>query len=349
VVVWFRYGFGMLYPRAQVSSLARAEHTSVPRIGLLVPCTKRKRGTAPEALRIHSLPRTDVCSLSREWVRRLDSAPVRRPATELYAGQGWTNVLDAQRALARQSVEAEVFVLSAGLGLIRADESIPTYSATFSDGEDQVAARVNDSTSRKDAHRRWLDLLHAARRTKVHRALRELRACDYIIAAMGLEYVEAAGDVLAGLAGLLGRNRFFLISAGARIAVEDPLAGFRFSLSTSAEAALPGARSSLNQRLLRWLAADLVPTTGWSRVALEAEITARLPGAPVGQTVPARPVRKLTDEQVTAWVEAQLRLAPREPNARLLQRLRQIGSCEQSRFGRLARVARQKAAGLRWI
>jgi hypothetical protein len=346
-VVWFWYGFGMTSPRPMSFGTDGAPHAHAPRIGLLVPCTKRKRGVVVDALRIRSLPRTDTCSLAAEWTRRLGAASGRRPATDLYVGQGWAYALAARRLLIGRSARVDAFVLSAGLGLISADHPVPPYSATFSSGEDQVAARADDDSPRAAIHRRWLGLLHATRGASGRSNLEQLSRCDYVVAAMGAEYVEAAGELLAELADALGGDRLLLVSVGTRLRAEDPLSKVQLPVDTLAEMLLPGARSSLNQRLLKWIVEEVVPTTGWDRAALGAEIAARLAGASAGQPRGPRPVWRLDDSQVAAWIAERLRVDPDASQSRLLQEFRKTGSCEQGRFGRLVASVREKAARAR--
>ena len=98
-----------------------------PDVHLIVTCTRRKTVAAGDAV----FPdERDVERAYRLWMERL--APARRgsppmTAGELYTGQHWSR---AAAAAARSG--AEMWILSAGLGLLHVSDPVVPYEATFS-------------------------------------------------------------------------------------------------------------------------------------------------------------------------------------------------------------------------
>jgi hypothetical protein len=98
-------------------------------LSLITTCTNRKSVRPTRQLSARSLHRGTVSALSREWVNRISGAiPIAR-ASELYQGRAFSEA----RKLA-EIAGAPLYVISAGLGLVKADKRIPSYSLTVSAG-----------------------------------------------------------------------------------------------------------------------------------------------------------------------------------------------------------------------
>src|SRR5688500_14305908 len=101
------------------------------RICLVVACSQRKRVPVPARLQLRSV-RSRATDRVVQWNARLRNADAPRlPAGELYAGDHWHSVVKAYEQARLYSSGAELWVISAGYGLVRADKRIKPYSATF--------------------------------------------------------------------------------------------------------------------------------------------------------------------------------------------------------------------------
>lgn len=84
-----------------------------------------------------------MACVAADWCERLRKAVVLHPASEIYGGRGFREAMAAASLL-----EAQLMVVSAGLGLIDAARLVPSYAATvLRDAPDGVSARVTDSFS----------------------------------------------------------------------------------------------------------------------------------------------------------------------------------------------------------
>jgi len=100
---------------------------STGNVHLIVTCTRRKTVPAGDAV----FPdERDAAKAYRLWLERLAQAsPGTSPMTagELYTGQHWSR---AAAAAARHG--AEMWVISASLGLLHVSDPVVPYEATFS-------------------------------------------------------------------------------------------------------------------------------------------------------------------------------------------------------------------------
>ena len=105
-------------------------------------CSSGKAMSPIWPLQAASLAPGPIESVSTAWLANLPCAVERMPACELYRGRGFGHV---------RSV-APPFVISAGLGLLKPDEKVPSYSLTVSAGTDDIFARIN---GRRDPAAWW--------------------------------------------------------------------------------------------------------------------------------------------------------------------------------------------------
>ena len=106
---------------------------------ILIPCTDRKRIRPPERLRARTLARAPVSDLASTWTRRIASASVSLSHCDIYCGRAYQEAIKATRL---QS--SELIVVSAGLGLVRPNRAIPSYSLTVAPGHpDSISRRVS--------------------------------------------------------------------------------------------------------------------------------------------------------------------------------------------------------------
>ena len=87
--------------------------------------------------------------MADSWLERLDSASNLVSVGDLYCGRGFTEATLAAKSL-------DLYVASAGLGLVAADDLVPSYSITVSGtGEHSLANKVSEFS----ANSWWRELL----------------------------------------------------------------------------------------------------------------------------------------------------------------------------------------------
>lgn len=144
--------------------------------------------------------------LSREervvsWWTSLSTARDRRPASDIYCGAHWSEAMEIGAAAMGSGITSDLWVASAGYGLIHSDQPIVSYSATFNPNTiDSISA--HKSGSGWELERRWwrdlarMDLPrnHLAPRTITDLAIRNPRSL--MIVSVPPAYLGAMEDDL---------------------------------------------------------------------------------------------------------------------------------------------------------
>jgi len=316
---------------------------------ILVTCTKRKRREAPPRLRLGTVRCGRPDDVARQWVNRLqDTKTTPVLATSLYAGDHWQIAASLPTSAATCGVKADLWVVSAGYGLIPSSAMIAPYSATFSSGHpDQVVARFHQREG-ADVLREWWEALSrwpgpVANKPRTIAALAALTPAVPIIVVASPKYLIAIqDDLVAARTALAEPGLLIVVSAGAR--GKGPLAMNMLDCSSRFQASLGGALMSLNVRVARSVLEKRPPypwtVQGFRHVLENLPMT-----APTGDKSHRRAV---TDDDVRQYVSKAIHENPRVRHTTLLRRYRESGyACEQKRFGRLFKEVEQKHARTR--
>lgn len=298
-------------------------------------CTTRKRVLGrPIALDSRSA-RGSVNSICNAWVAKLRSAERLGPVGELYLGRAFVDA----RAVARR-LEAEFFVVSAGLGLVHERELAPTYDVSVggrAGGRLQAALR---SAGAGSSHW-WSELTGAlgVREPLHHLMLRNPSAMVFL--ALPATYLAmVAEDLTFALADreVTRRLRIFTSEAG-RASVPTGLQASVMPYGERLESVpgYAGTQVDFPQRAMRHfveqLGADGLPLED----AHEAVASSLRP-----LRVPKPPVRaRKTDAQIKGMLRRQWQRYGGS-SSKLLRYLRDEAqvACEQSRFRDLWREVR---------
>src|SRR5262249_50156238 len=102
------------------------------RVRIIVTCTNRKRVPVASSMRLREVDAADIQTRAKRWIEalRTSSQSVHLPA-QIYSGDHWyvaTTLPDTARA---RGLDADLWICSAGYGLIGEDAPIKAYSATF--------------------------------------------------------------------------------------------------------------------------------------------------------------------------------------------------------------------------
>src|SRR5690348_14722814 len=96
-----------------------------PTINMVVTCTKRKRISPKRELQLRSVKGRSLAEKSRLWLRRLNKAAGKRiAARDLYAGDHWSIVRALDEAAADSKLAVNIWVCSAGYGLVSLDTKL---------------------------------------------------------------------------------------------------------------------------------------------------------------------------------------------------------------------------------
>ena len=293
---------------------------------VLAPCASRKF-IQPEPLATAvSLPKAAQSEVETAWIQVAADLPARRRASELYGGRGFGL---AREAASRAS--AELYVISAGLGLVHSERAIPSYGVTVSDRGDQAIARR--VVGRFDPASWWAAVSRGAHSENLASVARRHRGL--LLVALTTPYAAMIGSELAALPSeALARMRLF----GHALAAVLPasLTGSVMPYDARLDAAVPGTRTDFAQRALRHFC-EHVPLDDSLDAVGSAQEVRNLLASYQAPTAPVRPRR--SDEEMVALIAGHLQHTT--GIGRILRLVRDSDglACEQARFSRLYGLA----------
>lgn len=284
---------------------------------VIVMCSKRKRAEADSALLARDLDADDTRAVATAWGDRLARAPAQVPAGDLYAGRGF---LEARRAAAH--LNADLAVVSAGLGLVEATTLAPSYSLTTAPHDaDSVLAKTRESAAA------WWSALQTASPFSSSAPARET---GLILAGLSAPYLSMVADEWSGWpAERLSRLRVFSKErpSGAAEALASSWMPYDDRLD-AAGSDLAGTQGDFAQRALRHFATTI---GGSSDNANDSE---KVLGALDGLEARDTPVRnRLTDDAVLQLIDTHWETVGGRSGAMLRHLRDTLGfACEQRRF-----------------
>lgn len=288
---------------------------------VITNCSKRKRVPLDDGLHARDLPAGLTTEVARVWTERLGSAASLHQASTVYGGRAFVEASAAAMAL-----DADLLIVSAGLGLVNASTAIPAYSLTTAKRDlDSVMPKIDGSSAA------WWDALEA--RSPFHS-----NALDYsegaILVALPAGYLQMVAPTWASWPEeRLGRLRLFTKESVADL--PEALAHARMPYDDRLDAVgvgWAGTQSDFAQRALGHFAT--LPA-GASIDADRTAVSAALDGFEARVT----PVRtRATDAEIQAAIEAEWDMV-RGRSGLMLRHLRDTRglACEQSRFAGLFR------------
>lgn len=301
---------------------------------VLASCSRRKRLPPASGLSAQSLPRKATAAIASEWNRRVRDADAETPARRLYCGRSFKEA----EAAATAGDQGRLLIASAGLGLIQADDLIPSYALTVANG---APDSVLDHLTPKGSPQTWWTSFTAE--APHHSALATLLPPrGAIIVALPDAYMRMLEADLAALPGRQ-RKRLRIIPSRAELKLESTLQPQVMPYDERLEGAAgrAGARSDFVSRAARHFVEAILLAAPEANAADHARATT---GALTGLSFRAVPAReRRTDAEIldlirTHWIAARGRTTV------LLRILRDDlkFACEQGRFATLANQVRQE-------
>ncbi len=310
-----------------------------PTVRVVVTCSNRKRLPTPARLRVRTLRARNVAARARTWIARLDGVAAESLiARDLYAGEHWQIARSLADVGREVGLAVEVWIASAGYGLVRWDHPLKPYAATFAPGHpDSVVPDLHPG--RAEASGRWWQELSKWPGPQPHlpRSITALAAQhpgDHLVVALSSTYLAALRSDLVEARGS-HPDHLLVVSAGTRGV--PGLGSSLMPVDASLQIHVGGTRLSLNARVVRWL----IQT--WPQHHLEsAQVSRCLVGFPQEPWQGPQPRTRLTDDEVLEYILREQSTATGSSKTVLLRRLRASGrACEQSRFGVLFANARR--------
>ena len=313
-----------------------------------MPCTASKHGPPGDLCLGAVVGRVkSIDGRFRLWQAARSSAVKVSSLRNLYAGPRWRASLRIAASAQASGKQAELFVASAGLGLLPIDRTAPSYSATFSRGHrDSVVPAGRSAIEHREGTREWWNLLTHRRKSLQGLA----RGFDQVVVVLSPDYLNAVtDDLVAAVGSNVSKILVFATGSPTHRSLGPVWVRVRRSLRETTEDRPVPLINALDATLLQSTAALIVSKefSEWSSAeqvqhfldshAVPDEITNE------GLTRAMR--RPSTDEEVHEFVRTQLHGAERSATALLkLWREEEGRRCEEGRFKRIfAEVVKEGA------
>lgn len=296
-------------------------------INLIVTCTNRKSSPPTPLHQARNLKGASVAVRARVWSERLSASEGGFAAEQVYKGDHWSVVRSI--ANSRGPHKVQVWVASAGYGLMSPQTRIVAYAATLSGGH------VDSVASSSEERRSWWASLttNPPKASPLGpRSIRKVAAkfsSSPLIIAASPEYIDAMADDILAASQRLDQPELLTVLCRSGGAPHE-LTPFAVHLSASLASELGGALTSLNARVVRWLVS--FGTARLTRPTVDRYIR-QLSDRCCARVIPRR--SKMTDAEVRKHIQDEQRVVFRSRSA-LLKLLREKGyAVEQSRFGKI--------------
>lgn len=306
-----------------------------PDLHIVLNCTNRKRVPDSGFPRLRDVT-GDIQGRVGRWTARIDATAPTLDAADLYAGEYWRAGRDLMDA-ASLHFNTNLWVLSAGLGLINGRDRVCAYGATLGSSHPDSVIPPGLSGRSRDMRRAWWTAIstwpgpaHAG----APRTLGELAVAGreaVILVCAGPDYIDAvAVDLATASVALVEPSHLLVFASG------PPKPGLESSwvqVPGRLRMQLGGSMTSTGPRTARAVigaystAGRLTPGTARAIVNLLVGSAAPLP---------QYDRKRLDDQGITEWIISALQADRHATKSPALREFRDQGmACEQSRFGRL--------------
>ena len=289
---------------------------------VITTCSASKR--YPNSIGINQLPRGTQKSTANAWLKTIARESQLIPARQLYAGRAFRLALRSA-----ETIQADLGVISAGLGYIQADTLIPSYDLTVQAGG--LGSVVKHIQGNFDAKNWWRSMAGSTFTVDI---VSDLVNRPLVLMCLSRPYAKMIEDDLLAILKTEPTNlRIFGLSIGKVLpkALQDYILPYDERLN---RLGLDGTRFDFSQRALLDYVEHLAPHEG-SLAFDRSTVEHRMAKGPQPYT-PERYPQRVDDSTIRKLI-ANLIPSLGLNRTRLLAHIRQEQgfSCEQQRFSRL--------------
>lgn len=255
-------------------------------------------------------------------------------ARELYQGDYWSVVQSLGPLATLHGWKPQLWVSSAGYGVIQETKAIVSYSATFARGQDDSIDAGSDDP--RGAAAEWWRCLTTASGPALGTSVTSIAKDaprSTIMVLVSPSYLDAMADDLSSAVGHMHKSGALLIVSSDLPSGFPTLEPYWIPSRAGLAQKLGGALVSLHARTAR----HLISTTDPKSVSKESVMAMR---QKIDEVTPAQekraPRAAMTDADVVAFVKERLAADPKAGHTKLLRALRDSGrACEQARFRKI--------------
>jgi hypothetical protein len=304
-------------------------------IHVVLSCTNRKRETAPDFPLLRDVP-GDVEDRALAWTTAIDGATPRVRAEDLYVGEYWRAGQDFVDT-ARDRFGIDVWVMSAGLGLVRSSALVCAYSATLTRGHPDSVVQPGAVGTPTSIRRRWWSALATwpgPSGAGQPRSLADVAAGDpaaTIAVVAGPDYIDAATDDLVRTREALAQPDQLVIFSSRRS--PSDIAESTVTVPGRLRTVLGGSMASTGPRAARAVI-EALPRGEPLRLERARSVITTLDRS--ASPLPKFDRKRMEDDEISEWIGELIANEPSTTKSVALRTFRGGGmACEQDRFGRL--------------
>jgi hypothetical protein len=302
---------------------------------IIASCTERKRVPVPPDLHLGSIRDGKPIVEVSTWWRQLNrhSCPTRE-AQDMYAGDHWSIVRELPRLAEQKGFRTNLWVASAGYGLIPSDALIRPYSATFSHGNADSISPSRNGVDWRILNAKWWKAL-STRKGPVSDVPRSVGGLlrdhpnTHLLVVASPPYISAMmDDITNGIRETRKPNRVVIVTSG-DLVEHYGIRKHVVPADARLQELLGGTRISLYARTARKILSEL------DRWPLDAEVLQNRFARLLSRCPePEKHNRKrLSDEEIVQFISSSISKTPEMSRTRMLRHLRDGGrACEQGRF-----------------
>ncbi|MGK0469100.1 DUF6884 domain-containing protein [Clostridium sp.] len=294
-------------------------------INIISSCTNSKKQTPSKSLQIENFnDDMDLEDIIRIWNSNIKAkGRTAFKATELYKGGSWQATLDTKEKLFIK-YKTELFIASAGYGLIHAEEKILPYDSTFASSTKNSINKFKNNSKLK-ANIRWWNSINTFPITSFsHEA--------YFFVILPHSYLIAAQDMIESLIKMFTDKVFIFIANNHSLPPSMQKNIIKFDSRFNSFQA--GVVSNMLQRAVLWLSTEIVTKDiPLSHTILQDHIEKEM----FKYKIYVMPIRtKLTEQELYEKIKIMILENHISSPSKGLRLFRDMGyACEQKRFGKL--------------
>jgi len=296
-------------------------------INIISSCTNSKKQIPSEIFTIANFD-TDMylCDVINIWSQNIKTkkAPVYT-AAKLYKGSAWQATLNTKTILSSK-FNTNLYVASAGYGLIHSETKICSYNSTFtSSTPNSINKFIIDSG--KNANVEWWNSINKFE-------LSSFQKGSYFFIILPHEYLSAAQDTIKFLIEKFDKNVFIFIAN--KNATPTFMKNHVIKFDSRFNNFQNGILSNILQRAVLWLSNEIIEKDiPLNHQVLQEHIETKM-GIYEVFKMPIR--KKLTDKETRIKIKNMILDNNITSATRGLKNLRNSGfACEQKRFGKIFR------------
>ena len=290
---------------------------------ILTNCSSiKRRRDAPINPDLHSRTLEGLCSA---WIGRINASSTLESVKSTYGGRTFIEAANASNLL-----NAELYVISAGLGLVHTEDKIPNYNMTISSGSGSIANWLRE---KRHLSKDWWAILNSTIGNPLP-ILRLIEESEGVIFALPSTYLEMI-KVEMEMIGDNYLNRVFIITSPAGQKLFNPPLKERclpYDERLNGALGYEGTRNDFPQRALRHFVKEI--DFKYSPInVIQSNVRTFIES----NSIPLLPVRaRMSDKEIKEiiyknWGE----YGGRRENLLRYLRDKALISCEQKRFGHL--------------